>query len=76
MSRFNTFELSNISMKKGKSIAAFSNHYLGLLPANFDPNNDHTVDILCHNHQRFGSNAWCCLGNKCPLENLKGFLSK
>ena len=26
--------------------------------------------------QHFGPKAWPCLGNRCPHENIKGFLSK
>ena len=29
---------------------------------------------LCCTHQVLGAKAWNCLGNRCPLENAKGFL--
>ena len=31
---------------------------------------------LCRTHWEFGARAWRCLGNGCPFENAKSFLTK
>ena len=62
MSPFDSFgEISNIRMKEGESIAAFSNLYLGLLPADFDPEHYHMVHDLsagfrprCRRRMKYG----------------------